>query len=62
MKVILLLALTSAAVSAIPRSNGNHQAPLDGGSIADAERYLLELSPGETIWATEDEKWALRRV
>ena len=24
--------------------------------------YLIELSPDETRWVTEDEKWALRRV
>ncbi|KAI9845473.1 MAG: Leucine aminopeptidase 1 [Thelocarpon superellum] len=28
---------------------------------AKGERYLIELSPGETRWVTEDEKWALRR-
>lgn len=26
------------------------------------DRYLIELSPSETRWVTEDEKWALRRV
>ena len=24
--------------------------------------YLIELSPGETAWVTEEEKWELRRV
>jgi len=28
----------------------------------DAQRYHIELSPGETRWVTEDEKWELRRV
>jgi hypothetical protein len=26
------------------------------------EQFLVELSPGETRWVTEDEKWVLRRV
>ncbi|KAH0558707.1 Leucine aminopeptidase 1 [Trichoglossum hirsutum] len=62
MKIISLLALAAAAVSAISRPEDHHQAPLDGGSVADVEeKYLLELSPGETTWATEEEKWVLRR-
>jgi bacterial leucyl aminopeptidase len=28
----------------------------------DTEKYHIELSPGNTKWVTEDEKWALRRV
>ena len=28
----------------------------------DQDLYLVELSPGETRWVAEDEKWALRRV
>lgn len=27
----------------------------------DTEKYHIELSPGDTRWVTEDEKWALRR-
>ncbi len=30
--------------------------------IEEAEKYLIELSPGERLWVTEDEKWELRRV
>ena len=26
------------------------------------ETFLIELSPGETKWVTEEEKWELRRV
>ncbi|KAH0536452.1 Leucine aminopeptidase 1 [Glutinoglossum americanum] len=58
MKIVSLLALTAAAVSALPRPNDNHQAPLDSGDVGS---YLLELSPGERVWATEEMKWALRR-
>jgi len=32
------------------------------GDATDPEKYLIELSPGETRWVTEDQKWALRRV
>lgn len=28
----------------------------------DAQKYHIELAPGETRWVTEDEKWELRRV
>lgn len=28
----------------------------------DTQKYHIELSPGETRWVTEDEKWELRRV
>jgi len=26
------------------------------------QEYLIELSPGETRWVTEEQKWELRRV
>lgn len=29
--------------------------------LAKAERFLIELAPGETQWVTEEQKWALRR-
>jgi len=28
---------------------------------SNSDKYLIELSPGETRWITEDEKWALKR-
>jgi len=31
-------------------------------SAPSTEKFLVELSPGETRWITEDEKWELRRV
>ena len=34
----------------------------DETSQEDVEKYHIELSPGDTRWVTEDEKWALRRV
>jgi len=30
--------------------------------FSEAEHFLIELSPGETRWVTEAEKWELRRV
>lgn len=29
---------------------------------AEEPEFLIELSPGETRWVTEEEKWDLRRV
>ena len=51
-----LLATATTALSIIDRD----QAVLGEGVGAD--RYLIELGPGNTRWITEDEKWALRRV
>lgn len=30
--------------------------------VEAAEKYHIELSPGNTRWVTEEEKWELRRV
>lgn len=38
------------------------QAVFGAGAGAEDDLYLVELSPGETRWIEEDEKWALRRV
>ncbi|KAI1429928.1 Zn-dependent exopeptidase [Xylaria sp. FL1777] len=35
---------------------------LEEGSAPSVERFLIELSPGETRYVTEDEKWELRRA
>lgn len=37
------------------------QAALRLGPTSDGQ-YLIELSPGETRWVAEEEKWELRRV
>jgi len=51
-----LLALCCASVAiALPAE----QAPLLPSS--DADKFLIELSPGETHWITEDQKWELKR-
>jgi hypothetical protein len=59
-----VLALLVPAISA--RFVEDHQVGLftDWAKEVDTEptKYHIELSPGETRWVTEDEKWALRRV
>jgi bacterial leucyl aminopeptidase len=35
---------------------------LEEVSASSTEKFLVELSPGETRYITEDEKWELRRV
>lgn len=57
---IVLLASTASALS-IPSwrelvNNVNGQSP-----FTSAEQYLIQLSPTDTRWVTEDEKWQLRR-
>lgn len=55
-QALSLLALCCASVAiALPAE----QAPLLPS--ADTEKYLIELSPGETRWITEDQKWELKR-
>jgi hypothetical protein len=57
---VSLLALSAAAV------NARFIEPFEQDQIVinnvEAEKYLIELAPGETRWVTEDEKWELRRV
>lgn len=67
MKLHTLLALTVAvnAKSILRKEPTPDQVPLngnDGLNIPARELFLIELSPGETAWVTEDEKWELRRV
>jgi leucyl aminopeptidase len=60
MKLSLLLA-ASTGLSAI----ASPVAPLEQQPLLEQpenDRYLIELSPGETRWIEEEEKWALRRV
>jgi len=59
MRLIPLLALgaTTAIAASVPQ-----QAILDDQQQVGVEQFLVELSPGETRWITEGDKWALRRV
>ncbi|KIW91508.1 uncharacterized protein Z519_07474 [Cladophialophora bantiana CBS 173.52] len=63
MKSLALLVISLAAsVSARSIDTGPQQAiiPQDGQS-AIQDRALIELSPGETRWVSEEEKWELKR-
>lgn len=62
MKSSLLALLLPAVASArfIEASEGNQVIPYPDDLLA--EKFLVELAPGETRWVTEDEKWELRRV
>jgi leucyl aminopeptidase len=60
MKYLASSLALAAAVSAVVLP---HQQPIGGSQeVIENEQFLLELAPGETKWATEDEKWELRRV
>jgi len=60
MKFASILALNAASLvlSSSVQNRIPQQEPLQQ---PDNDRYLIELSPGETRWITEDEKWVLRR-
>lgn len=67
MKASLLALVLPAAVSArfIEANEANRVLPYMDALLDEAntpEQYLIELSPGETTWVTEEEKWELRRV
>jgi leucyl aminopeptidase len=61
-----LLALLLPAVSARFAEPGEPDRAIlypDGiPQSKSTEKYHIELSPGDTRWVTEDEKWELRRV
>lgn len=63
MKSSLLLSLYTAALATAIAHPKDAQAVLQEPqlTIIEPDEYLIELSPGETRWVTEDEKWALRR-
>lgn len=64
MKSSLLLSLYTATFAAAIAHPKDPQVILQEPqlTIVEPDEYLIELSPGETRWITEDEKWALRRV
>jgi leucyl aminopeptidase len=59
----LLLPLYTAALAA-SASHPKDQVVLQEPqlTITEPDEYLIELSPGETRWITENEKWELRKV
>ena len=64
MKSSVLLSLSAVALAAAVATPKDPQAVLQTPQVTidEPDQYLIELSPGETRWVTEDEKWALRRV
>lgn len=60
MKCLSILAVSLTVTATALSIARPDQAAL--GVTSEVEKYLIELSPGETRWVTEDEKWALRRV
>lgn len=57
---LLLLLYAAAAVTALsaPREP---QVILQEPTLVEPDEYLIELSPGETRWIKEEEKWELRK-
>ncbi|ETN42902.1 uncharacterized protein HMPREF1541_02060 [Cyphellophora europaea CBS 101466] len=53
---LLHLAVASAAAVSI-----GSRPQADQSVLVPHEQFLIELSPGETRWITEDEKWSLKR-
>lgn len=61
MKASLLLSLyAAAAVTALSAPRGP-QVILQEPTLVEPDEYLIELSPGETRWIKEAEKWELRK-
>lgn len=64
MKSSLLLPLCAAALATAVAHPKDPQVVLKEPqpTIVEPDEYLIELSPGETRWVTEEGKWELRRV
>jgi hypothetical protein len=64
MKSSLLLSLCTAALVAGAAHPNEPQVVLQDPqtTFVEPDEYLIELSPGETRWVTEEGKWELRRV
>ncbi|EPE28250.1 Zn-dependent exopeptidase [Glarea lozoyensis ATCC 20868] len=63
MKISALSALALSATLVSARFVEKHetdQVVINAANVPD-ELYLIELTPGETRWVTEEEKWELRR-
>ncbi|KAI0021634.1 Zn-dependent exopeptidase [Xylariomycetidae sp. FL0641] len=63
---LFALLLPAAASARFIEANeaSNRVLPFTDALLEDvaSERFLIELSPGETRWVTEEEKWELRRA
>ena len=52
----------SRAFSIFSHGGDDHVQTRLGSSDDTSDRRLIELSPGESQWVTEEEKWGLKRV
>lgn len=57
-----LLALSASVISARFVEPHEKDQVVINAEQADAQLYLIELTPGETKWVTEEDKWELRRA
>jgi leucyl aminopeptidase len=64
MKTSTLFAIYAATLATALAHPKDAQAILQDPQLPleDAEQYLIELSPGERRYVTEDDKWKLLRV
>lgn len=64
MKSTLLASLCATAVATAVYQPNDPQIVIQEPqpTINEPDEYLIELSPGETRWITENEKWELRKV
>lgn len=64
MKASVLFSLGTAALATAAAHVKEHQVVLEDQqpTFVEPDEYLIELSPGETRWVTEEGKWELRRV
>lgn len=61
--LVAALAATFTAVTALSiDTRSQQQTPLDGKQHLAQDLCLIELSPGETRWVAEEDKWELKRV
>ena len=58
---LLLLLYAAAAVTALSAPQ-EPQVILQEPTLVEPDEHLIELSPGETRWIKEAEKWELRKV
>lgn len=62
MKLTALSLLALSATSINARFVEQHETDQISLGVDDAPTYLIELSPGHTMYVTEEDKWALKRV
>lgn len=54
----IILAVAGIVIASASIGGGNPH----GQDVLTQAQYHIELSPGETRWVTEEEKWELKRV